>query len=600
MVRGMRELLSLAAFAAGTLALSAGCSAGGAAESVRPKDPTAAGALDEAECHSVENGGEPLVVDWKPDQRGDLEVAMHDGVAVVAYSCQGLKLLKDCRIEGQYGFIGMTRKEQVVRLSNADEVRANLPLSGAQIGGEMQRGSTLDIAMIMVGKKRTTWSEPSKADLKGSCEGATHYVRGATVGAFVVEMGTEAKLRAAAELFGAGVDSGSSSQKQMRNKDGDPNDCSQASPDSDKPPAQCGAPIRLVLAPIAAAPAAEAAPEKPAPAAAASVEVACPAGLVMADGKCTSPAAAKSYECKPGDVAACTDQCDKGNAASCNHLGELYLLGSGVPADTAKARAPLEKGCSGDDARACLNLGLLLVQINSGAQAPKLFEKACDAGVAPGCGELGRAYLEGKLGLAADPNKALGLLEKACNGGAHRACGSAAALLAQGQGVTKDLPRAFALHQRACQGGVAESCSEVGRLHEVGVPGAPTSPMLAEFAYRSACFRGAAEACAELGRFEFERNPDGAKRDFQQACSRNVKFGCAALVTLYGEKHVVMPDVAQKNAAQQACLAGSTRDCVHVGLLDAATNSPVTAKMALDRACMKNDKVACAAVKKIK
>ncbi len=588
----MKKALWRSACAGSLLALLTNCSAGGAAETVRPKDPTAAGALGEAECRSVDSGGEPLVVDWKPDERGDLEVAMKDGVAVVAYSCQGLKLLKDCHIDGEYGFIGMTRKEQVVRLANADEVRANLPLSGAQIGGEMQRGSTLDIAMIMVGKKRTTWSEPSKSDLKGSCEGATHYVRGATVGAFVVEMGTEAKLRAAAELFGAGAESGSSSQKQMRNKDGDPSDCSKSNPDSDKPPAQCGAPIRLVLAPIAAAPAAAA--EKPAGAAVA-VEPACPAGMVMADGKCTTPASAKNYECKPGDVGDCTDQCDKGNAASCYQLGESYLHGVGTAADTTKARPALEKGCNGDDPRACHDLGLLLVQIKAGAEAPKFFEKACAAGVAASCGELGKATL------SADPAKAAVLLEKGCNGGDHRACGAAATLFAQGQGgVEKNLARAFGLYLRACQGGVAESCSEVGKLHELGVPGASTSPMLAEFVYRSGCFRGSAEACAELGRFEFEKNPDGAKRDFQQACMRNVKFGCAALVVLFDEKHVVMPDIAEKNAAQQACMAQSTRDCVHVGLLDAATGSTVTAKIALERACMKNDKVACAVAKKLK
>src|SRR5262245_66516470 len=96
-----------------------GCGPGGVADKIRPNDPTAAGALGEGDCHDTAKGGEPLVVDWKDEQRGDLEIAMKQGVAVVAYSCQGIKLLPDCKVEGSYGFMGMTKKESVVRLQNA-------------------------------------------------------------------------------------------------------------------------------------------------------------------------------------------------------------------------------------------------------------------------------------------------------------------------------------------------------------------------------------------------------------------------------------------------------------------------------------------------
>ena len=138
------------------------------------------------------------MVDWKPEQRGDLEIAMSEGVAVVAYDCSGMKLLKDCHLNGSYGYLGMTRKEQVVRLSDSDEVRANLPLSGVKLSAELKRGASLDVAMVMVGKRRTTWREPTKTDLQGPCDGATHFVRAATVGAFVMETGTKAKAQVVA------------------------------------------------------------------------------------------------------------------------------------------------------------------------------------------------------------------------------------------------------------------------------------------------------------------------------------------------------------------------------------------------------------------
>lgn len=112
------------------------------------------------------------MVDFRPEQRVDLEVAVHDGVAVVAYDCKSFRLLKDCRIDGSYGFVGTTTKDQVIKLDDADEIKANLPLSGLKIAGtlegEMQRGASLDIAPMMIGKMRTTWVSATRDDLRGT------------------------------------------------------------------------------------------------------------------------------------------------------------------------------------------------------------------------------------------------------------------------------------------------------------------------------------------------------------------------------------------------------------------------------------------------
>src|SRR5690606_8597226 len=110
----------------------------------------------------VEAPGQPLVVDWQPEQRGDLEVAMREGVAVVGFGPKGLRLLPDCRIDGAYGFIGVNTKEQVVRLLSSEEVQANLAADAAgilaRLGGELGTTQALDVAIVMVGKRRTTWS----------------------------------------------------------------------------------------------------------------------------------------------------------------------------------------------------------------------------------------------------------------------------------------------------------------------------------------------------------------------------------------------------------------------------------------------------------
>src|SRR5262245_9588263 len=78
------------------IAASLGC--GSVGDVARPKDPTAAGVLGEATCKQVGKEGRPLIVDWIPESRQDLEVVMKNSVAVVAYDCNSIKVLPDCKV----------------------------------------------------------------------------------------------------------------------------------------------------------------------------------------------------------------------------------------------------------------------------------------------------------------------------------------------------------------------------------------------------------------------------------------------------------------------------------------------------------------------
>lgn len=591
------------------LVVSAGCGPGAVGAAVRPEDPTATSALDDkVACHDVESGGEPLVVDWKPEQRGDLEEAMHDGVAVVAYSCEGIKLLKQCHIEGQYGFLGMTKREQVVKLSNSDELRANLPSIGGpmalKLSGEMQRGATLDIAMIMIGKKRTTWEDPTTADLKGKCDGATHYVRGALVGAFVMKTGTKGQVAVAGQMFGVDAGASSSSEKDVRNQDGDPADCAKASPDSEKAPPQCGAAVRLTLSPIVkggdAQPAADA-QAKAAP----DEDTACPKGLVMSEGKCTNPAEATAYLCKMGDAAECTAQCDKGHAGSCGNLGRMYASGNGVDQDWAKAGEALQKGCDGGEAKACVGLGQLTFngrgRKEDPAAAVTLYDKACAAGDADGCGLLGQAYLNGK-GTTADPAKAASFFEKSCDGGNDAGCYDLGKLYSAGSGVTQDNGKAAELYKRACDGSQAEACDLLGVMYETGA-GVRNDKIFASMLYRRGCDRNSPDACVDLGRILMGGgaggSPDDAKRLFERGCMQQAKMGCAVLKLAFGGTQPVFPDVAKAQALQQSCVRGNARDCATLGVMSLASGN-TQGSFNLQMACQRGDQFACAIEKVVK
>src|SRR5262245_25107738 len=113
----------------------AGC--GGPGTAVRPDQPNAADATGRLTIKAVDGPATPLIVDWKAEQRADLEEVIHDGVAIVAWKDDGLHLLKRCRLKGEYGYLPIQVKKDVVRLESAEDVAANLPLGGIGIAGKM-------------------------------------------------------------------------------------------------------------------------------------------------------------------------------------------------------------------------------------------------------------------------------------------------------------------------------------------------------------------------------------------------------------------------------------------------------------------------------
>ena len=174
------RLVPSAAIAFALVPLTVACGGGAAAKAVQPRPPTAKEAIDPGKpaCDSPADPDQPLVVDMPPEDRTDLEVAMRGKVAVVAYDCKSLKVLRDCHVDGDYAFFGTTLQEKTVRLTSSDEISVNLPLTGAgliaKIGGQLKGGASLDLAMLMVGARRTTWNSVRRADLKGSCANASH------------------------------------------------------------------------------------------------------------------------------------------------------------------------------------------------------------------------------------------------------------------------------------------------------------------------------------------------------------------------------------------------------------------------------------------
>lgn len=439
-------------FALVTLLAASGLSCGGkVGEVVRPEAMTANEAVGENSCTEVGARDTPLVVDMKAMQRADLEEVMRSGVAVVRYDCNQLTLLVDCQIPGDYGFLAVSKKEESVQMASADDVRANLPVSGnvlvsAGYGSE----SSIDLATVMIGKRTTSVRQAGDADASGGCESATHFVRGAYVGAFAVKTGTIGQIEAAASVFKYGFEGSSQSEKKVDRKDGDPSSCDQVDLDSENPPADCSALLRLEL--VALDEGSVAASSEPEPAMDASAT--CPQGLVRVGGLCTKDTS-QAHECNPDDVGDCTAQCDNGDALSCAHLGVIKV----------KAGSPKE--------------------------AKAFLTKACDAGIGRGCNGLGVIATKGLDG-APDPVAGVALYRKACEQGYINACHNVAFQLQEGDGVPENLAAAKEIYARGCAGGFPASCHNLAALTQ------EADPKRAVQLYTRGCQGGYKPACGNL------------------------------------------------------------------------------------------------------
>ena len=557
-------LLSSASAAAAVLSSGALVACGSSVgEAVRPSAPSAGSTMqadtsDGAMACRAGSYAEPLVVDLSATTRVDFEAAMDSGVALVSYDCKAVRLLKDCRLAGDYKFAGVSRKEEVIHLDNHDEIRANLLVSAqAKVGGELERAAALDIAYVLVGK-RTTPALVSRGVLEGSqCGEATHYIRAATVGAFAVQVSTKGHVAAAAQVFGASTSGDSSSAKQNARKDGNPQACEQSKPDSTSPPAECRSAIRFELvpvsdkAPVARTDAGKDSGKDAPPKEVTSLENPCPEGFSLVAGKCarSSDASLTAHLCAPKDLSDCEAQCAVGHAGSCFNLANLAYRDYGKrvsDAETVKnedrALALWKKACDADIFAACSHYGDARAS-KTGSQERDMsasraaLSRGCNGGDAEGCYLLADQVMKGAGGTTRDPVAAMGLLDRACKLGETWACRDMGELLFAGKnGVARDPARGDALLTQFCNQGDVASCYDLGQ-HLLGLfedddkPEAPLAELPGARArgramLDKACRSGdkkTVRACVVLGRVLVEDNDARGRSLLAERCSADGK-----------------------------------------------------------------------------
>ncbi len=522
------------------------CSPTQVGEATRPNAPTAVQALQAASNIPCDPRSElsPLVVDLPTTTRVALESAMQRGIGIVAHDCHELRVLESCRLGGDYQFAAVNRKEDVVVLKDQTELGANLPFGAASLSGQLKQGNSIQLALIQVGTRRSLFDSVGRPELRGTCDGATHFVQGTTLGAFAMSTSAKGEAKVAAEVFGVSGNASSASQRDAKTKDGDLAACERSSADADAPPTECSVPVRLHLVPILeSAPFRDSKHQRPEATSATPLDDQCPAGFQRVEGKCTQGDSAP-FLCKPGAAAAeCRAQCDAGNAGSCYNLAVLLQKqhGEWAAAPKPEGEAPREweqivkendaklatyrplfvKACDQGIAQACDRLYWLK---GSEAEREAAIQRACALDYPPSCTMAAGRFLYRKETL--DLDKGRRLLERGCRLGGRGSCMALANSYFEPPDQSK--PTAAGLREgeevlkRVCLANDSGACWQLANLRRQGA--ILTRDVGLSFAYLDrACSLGDLTACYELGQ-EYQTgelvgaNPGLATTYFDKSC----------------------------------------------------------------------------------
>lgn len=201
--------------------------------------------------------------------------------------------------------------------------------------------------------------------------------------------------------------------------------------------------------------------------------------------------------------------CELGNGPSCNSLGIHFGDGTGVPKDTARAQALLDKGCAAGEGMACANSAFFGA---SETDQLKAFKRSCELKAALGCSWYGRRLTESSK--PEDHRAAIAPLTQACDEGVPASCWYLGTAYQEGNGVAKDEERGFELFERSCERGLSTGCVSLGNSVILG-KGTKEPPLKAFQSFERACKLDHKTGCFVLGQAYAEGV--GCKEDMSAA-----------------------------------------------------------------------------------
>lgn len=204
----------------------------------------------QATCKVAKDPLNPLIVEWPATSKVALDSASKRGIVVVSYAGCTLKVLNECHAKGDYEYTGVTPARDKIDISSQDDLYARLPLGAVNLKGELDSGASLKLDYIAVGQ-RVSKEAPTELEGEG-CEGATHYIRTITLGAYALDAQAKAEAGASVDVGNAGGGVKRKEGDRRLRGSGDVDKCSGESPKTESAASDtgCGAPLQLDLAPL--------------------------------------------------------------------------------------------------------------------------------------------------------------------------------------------------------------------------------------------------------------------------------------------------------------------------------------------------------------
>ncbi|MBI5533341.1 MAG: hypothetical protein HY898_11530 [Deltaproteobacteria bacterium] len=206
-------------------------------------------------CDAAKGQLRPLVVEWAAPDRAALEAQARQGMLVVKYMGCDLEVLRQCRAPKRFGYkyTAITPKDELVTMSNAEQLYASIPVYAAKFEGKLAASGELNAAMTIVGEYGAAGDPPAIDQLEGECTGASHVVTALTVGAFAFFAGAAKSAGLSASVLNAGAGASKDSKTETLSRDGDTKACAVSKRGDGTPPEGCGALLRIELASLVAA-----------------------------------------------------------------------------------------------------------------------------------------------------------------------------------------------------------------------------------------------------------------------------------------------------------------------------------------------------------
>ncbi len=218
----------------------------GAAELPRARAPSAPDA--DARCRAAARGESPLVTEWSPAEKSNLQARLRSGGLAVEFTGCSMRPITSCSVRGSYRWQRTTLSSEAIEIHSQDDLFAKLPLGALALEGELARSGRLAVRTAVSGQYVLEGSTAADVPDYGDCSGATHLLVGVSMGSFKLHSGGTLQAGGSVGVGEHQAGAKTSSSESLLRESGDFDSCKNST--DEQPEMNCSSPIQAFLAPL--------------------------------------------------------------------------------------------------------------------------------------------------------------------------------------------------------------------------------------------------------------------------------------------------------------------------------------------------------------